>query len=50
MTQIIYVSDSTKQSTDFINDLIFDLRKSGVKDIEHNEKNNLIIIGDIEVR
>lgn len=50
MTQIVYVSDSTKQSIDFINDLISDLQKSGIKDIEHDKKNNLIIVGDTEVR
>lgn len=50
MTQIIYVSDNTKQSIDFINALISDLRKLGITDIEHDERNNLITVGDIEVR
>lgn len=50
MTQIVYVSDNTKQSIDFINDLISDLRKFGIKDIEHDERNNIIVVGDIEVR
>ncbi len=50
MTQIVYVSDSTKQSIDFINELISDSRKSGITDIEHDEKNDLIIVGDTEVR
>ncbi len=50
MTQIVYVSDGTKQSIDFINDLISDLRKLNIKDIEHDKENNLIIVGNIEVR
>lgn len=49
MTQIVYVSDSMKQSIDFINDLFSDLQKLGVPSIKFN-KHNFITIGDIEVR
>lgn len=50
MTQIVYISDSMKQSIDFINDLISDLRRLGIKNIKHDRVHNLITIGDMEVR
>lgn len=50
MTQIVYVSDSMKQSTNFINDLISDLRKIGIENIKRDRERNFIIFGDIEVR
>ena len=50
MAQIVYVSDSTKQAIDFINDLISDLRKLGIDDIKQDKENNLIIVGNKEVR
>lgn len=50
MTQIIYVSDSIKQSIDFINNLVFDLRELGVENIKHDREHNLVAIGDMEAR
>lgn len=49
MTQIVYVSDSTKQSIDFINDLFSDLQKLNIPSIRYI-KNNFITVGDFEVR
>lgn len=50
MTQIIYVSDRTKQSIDFINDLISDLQEIGIENIKHDKEHNFVIVGDFEVR
>ena len=50
MIEILYVSDSMKQSVDFINNLISDLQRLGIEDIEHNKEHNFIIVGNKEVR
>lgn len=50
MVQIVYVSDSMKQSVDFINDLILDLQRLGIKIAEHNKRYNFIIVGNMEIR
>lgn len=50
MTQIVYVSDSMKQSIDFINNLIPDLEELGIENIKHDREHNFIIVGDMEVR
>ena len=50
MNQIIYVSDSMKQSVDFINDIISDLQHLGIEDIKHDRKHNFVIVGNTEVR
>lgn len=39
-----------KQSVDFINILISDLRKLGIENIKHDRGHNFIVVGDIEVR
>lgn len=49
MIQIIYVSDNIKQSIDFINNLISDIRELGVENIKHNREHNFIVVGDMEV-
>lgn len=50
MKQIIYVSDRMNQSADFINSLLSDLQKLGIKNIQHDREHNLITVGDMEVR
>lgn len=50
MTEVVYVSDSMKQSIDFINDLISDLQRLGIEIVEHSEKHNFIIVGNIEIK
>lgn len=50
MKQIIYVSDRIKQSADFINSLLSDLQKLGIKNIQHDREHSLITVGDTEVR
>lgn len=49
MNQILYISDSMKQSVNFINDLILDLQKLGIENIEHNRENNFVTVGEIRV-
>lgn len=50
MKQIIYASDSIKQSVDFINDLVSDLQRLGIEIAEHNREHNFIIVSDMEIR
>lgn len=50
MKQIIYASDSIKQSVDFINDLISDLQRLGIEIAEHDRERNFVIVGNVEVR
>lgn len=50
MNQIIYVSDSMKQSIGFINNLISDLQRLGIENIEHDREHNFIVVGNTEVR
>lgn len=50
MKQIVYVSDSMKQSVDFINDIISDLHRLGIENIKHDRKHNFIIVGNTEIR
>lgn len=50
MEQIVYVSDSMKQSTDFINNLVSDLQRLGIEIAEHDREHNFIIIDNMEIR
>lgn len=50
MEQIVYVSDSMRQSANFINNLVSDLQRLGIEIAEHNRKYNFIIVGGMEIR
>lgn len=49
MTRIVYISDSMKQSVDFINNLISDLQKLDIENIKYDKRNNHITVGSVEV-
>lgn len=49
MIKIVYISELTRKSIDFINTLISDLQKLGIKNIKHDKQNNCISVGNIEV-
>ena len=50
MIEILYISDTEKQSQKFIYELISDLKRIGVKNINHDREHNLITFGNMEIR
>lgn len=49
MIKIVYITDTFRQPTNFINSLISDLKKLGVENIKHDRQRNSITVGNVEV-
>ena len=49
MIKVLYITDTIRQTAEFINGLISNLQELGIENIEHDKQNNIITVGNVEI-